>query len=115
MALSATIAPLTVNELKTRLRSFCQNHPIEKLEVFGSVAKETANEDSDIDLLATFTPVIPDGFAYFGFVRQLEDELASLLENKVDLLDRETVVHMRNPIRRNEILNRTKVIYERVS
>jgi len=115
MALVATSTLLTLNEIQTRVRSFCQKHPIEKLEVFGSVAKDMANEESDIDLLATFSPVIPDGFDYFAFVRQLEDELADLLESKVDLLDRETVVHMRNPIRRNEILSRAKVIYERVA
>ena len=113
MALAVTSAPHTLNELQTRLRSFCQNHPIEKLEVFGSVVKGTAHQESDFDLLATFSPGIPDGFAYFGFVRQLEDELADLLESKVDLLDRETVEHTRNPIRRNEILSRAKVIYER--
>jgi predicted nucleotidyltransferase len=51
MALATTFVPLTLNELRTRLRSFCESHPIEKLEVFGSVAKEKANDESDVDLL----------------------------------------------------------------
>jgi predicted nucleotidyltransferase len=106
-------APIAVNELQARLRSFCKNHLIEKLEVFGSVAKETTNEGSDIDLLATFSPGIPQGFAYFTFVQQMEYELADLLGSKVDLLDRESTEHSRNPIRRNEILGCAKVIYER--
>jgi len=112
MALVATSSPLTLNEVQTLVRSFCENHPIEKLEVFGSVAKETANEESDIDLLATFSPDIPTGFAYFGFVQTMKDELAVLLGCDVDLLDRESVEHSRNPIRRNEILGRAKIIYE---
>ena len=112
MALATTSAPLTLNELRTRLRSFCKNHPIEKLEVFGSVAKETTNTESDIDLLATFSPGIPTGFAYFGFVQTMEDELTVLLGHKVDLLDRESIERMRNPIRRNEVLGRAKVVYE---
>jgi len=105
--------PITINELQTRLRSFCQNHSIEKLEVFGSVAKQTASENSDIDLLATFSPGIPTGFAYFDFVQQMEDELTGLLGCDVDLLDRESVERTRNPIRRNEILGRALTIYER--
>ena len=113
MALPVAIARLSLNELQARLRSFCENHLIEKLEVFGSVAKETAREESDIDLLATFSPGIPTGFAYFGFVQTMEDELASLLGGEVDLLDRASVEHSRNPIRRNEILSRAQVIYER--
>jgi predicted nucleotidyltransferase len=113
MAAAITFAPTTLNELQTRLRSFCENHPIEKLEVFGSVAKETANEESDIDLLATFSPDIPTGFAYFGFVQTMEEELADLLGCDVDLLDRESVERTRNPIRRNEILGRAIAIYER--
>jgi predicted nucleotidyltransferase len=113
MVQSAVRAPISVNELQTRLRSFCENQPIEKLELFGSVAKETANSESDIDLLATFSSGIPTGFAYFGFVQQIENDLADLLGCKVDLLDRESVERTRNPIRRNEILGRALVIYER--
>lgn len=105
MSLTTTY-PLTLNELRTRLRSFCDNHPIEKLEVFGSVAKEMANHESDVDLLVTFSPGIPTGFAYFGFLQTMKHELAVLL-------DRESVEQTRNPIRRNEILGRALAIYER--
>jgi len=113
MVHATTAAPIAIDELQTRLRSFCEKHPIRRLEVFGSVAKQVANSESDIDLLATFSAGIPTGFAYFGFVRQLEDELADLLGREVDLLDRESVDCSRNPIRRNEILGRARVIYER--
>jgi predicted nucleotidyltransferase len=38
-------------ELRKRLLSFCQKHPITKLEVFGSVADGTAKPGSDVDLM----------------------------------------------------------------
>lgn len=104
---------MTLSELQTRVRSFCESHPIKKLEVFGSLVKETANRESDVDLLATFSPDVPTGFAYFSFVQTMEAELAGLLGCDVDLLDRESVERMRNPIRRNEILTRALAIYER--
>jgi hypothetical protein len=48
--------PPTVQELRKRLPSFCQKHPIAKLEVFGSVADGTAKLGSDVDLMVTFRP-----------------------------------------------------------
>ena len=48
--------PPTVQELRKRLLSFCQKHPITKLEVFGSVADGTAKPGSDVDLMVTFRP-----------------------------------------------------------
>jgi hypothetical protein len=51
----AVITP-TVQELRKRLLSFCQKHPITKLEVFGSVADGTAKRGSDVDLMGTFRP-----------------------------------------------------------
>jgi predicted nucleotidyltransferase len=115
MVQSIASAPVTVKELQARLKSFCESHPIGRLEVFGSLAKETATPESDIDLLVTFSSDLPKGFAYFSFVQDMEDELARLLGCKVDLLDREPVEHARNPILRREILGRTKLIYERAT
>lgn len=108
-----SVSKLKGGELEARLGAFCRSRPIQKLEIFGSVAKGTANERSDLDLLATFTGEAPKGFAYFSFVQEMENELADLLGCKVDLLDREPVEHARNPILRREILGRAKMIYER--
>src|SRR6202043_2822056 len=46
--------PPTVQELRKKLLSFCQKHPIAKLEVFGSVADGTAKPGRDVDLMVTF-------------------------------------------------------------
>ena len=45
--------PPSLSELRTRLASFCQRHAVQRLEVFGSVARDRAGEDSDVDLLVT--------------------------------------------------------------
>src|SRR5215470_7635827 len=40
-------------ELRSRLRPFCERHPIRRLEVFGSAAFGRTRLDSDVDLLVT--------------------------------------------------------------
>jgi predicted nucleotidyltransferase len=47
--------------------------------VFGSVARGTADEKSDIDILIEFGDPQPQGFAYFGALDQLQRDLGSLL------------------------------------
>jgi predicted nucleotidyltransferase len=47
--------------------------------VFGSVARGTADEKSDLDLLVDLREPKPRGFAYFGLLDGLQEELARLL------------------------------------
>ena len=64
---------------------------VSSLSVFGSVARDEAAEESDVDLLVTFkdTPGI------FGFL-ELKEYLENLLQSHVDLVtrsaDRKSVV-----------------------
>jgi uncharacterized protein len=44
----------STDELRKRLRPFCEKHQIRRLEVFGSVASGKASAGSDVDLLVTF-------------------------------------------------------------
>jgi predicted nucleotidyltransferase len=44
---------LSADELRIRLRAFCEKHRISRLEVFGSVARGQASPGSDVDLLVT--------------------------------------------------------------
>ncbi len=58
-----------------------QRFGVTKLALFGSLARDTAREDSDVDLLVGFSgPATPD--AYFGVQFYLED----LLGRAVDLV-----------------------------
>ena len=44
---------LSPDELRKRLRPFCEKHHIHRLELFGSAASGQASPSSDIDLLVT--------------------------------------------------------------
>jgi len=99
--------PPTVQELRKRLLSFCQKHPISKLEVFGSVADGTAKPGSDVDLMVTFRPGAKVGIEFLDMIFELEE----LLDCSVDLLESESVATMENWIKRKSILSCTKTIY----
>lgn len=51
--------------------------------VFGSVARSTADDRSDVDILVDFREPAPEGFAYFGAIDQLEQDLRRLLAASV--------------------------------
>ncbi|HEY3116669.1 MAG TPA: nucleotidyltransferase domain-containing protein [Chloroflexota bacterium] len=75
--------------IRTRLEAVRAKRPqIERLleacgaanaRVFGSVARGTADERSDVDILVDFREPAPEGFAYFGALDQLEQDLSRLL------------------------------------
>lgn len=58
-----------------------QRFAIEDLAIFGSVARDEARDDSDVDVLVTF-----QGPARFREFMGLQFELESLLETRVDLV-----------------------------
>lgn len=103
---SQTVSP-TIEHLKAVLPEFCRLHGIQRVEVFGSVAKGLETPGSDVDLLVTFRPNVNPGLEFFGF----EVELQALLGMKVDLLTRRSVEASRNPIRRRSILESAREIY----
>jgi len=70
---------------------------VQHLALFGSAARGQLQPDSDIDVLVTLRPnALPD---VFGFVR-LASFLESLLDRKVDLVERDSVIP---PLRRRII------------
>jgi uncharacterized protein len=66
-----------------KLVTLCKRHGIHRLSLFGSVLKETARHDSDVDLLVEFEPGCEPGlFKLAG----IEAELSVLLGGRrVDL------------------------------
>ena len=67
-----------------RLREVCERYGIVRLEVFGSLARGTANVESDIDLLYTLAPGARLGWA----IEDLTAELSAVLGRPVDLVSR---------------------------
>ena len=75
------------------------------MSLFGSVLREDFNEDSDVDVLVSFSLGSP--WTLLDFV-EMQDELETLLGRKVDLVEREAV---KNPYRRKEILRTLELVY----
>jgi len=59
---------------------------IERLSLFGSVARAEADEDSDIDLAAVLTEG-PRGFDYLERKDRIRDRLQEILGRPVDLIE----------------------------
>ena len=67
-----------LNFLKTHKQEFKEKYAVEKIGLFGSYAKNEANENSDIDIIVK----MPSSFdIYYDFKEYLE----ATFEKKVDL------------------------------
>ena len=71
---------LTIEGIKGVCAEVFEEYGVEYAYLFGSYAKGTATETSDVDLLVS---VKPDGLAFFGLVETLREKLCK----KVDVLD----------------------------
>jgi len=96
-----------VSDHLSGIAEVCREYRIQSLDLFGSAATGTFNEEtSDIDLmcdLGDYEPGVADRL--FGFA----DALEALLGRKVDLL---TVPMIRNPYLRQEIEEQRIRLYE---
>jgi predicted nucleotidyltransferase len=90
-----------------RVAAFCRKWGIVELAVFGSILRDDFGPDSDIDFLARFSPSARPGL--FALV-DMQDELAAIVERRVDLLDRAGVERCENFLRRRQILDSAEVI-----
>jgi hypothetical protein len=87
---------------KDELRAFCKKWKVTEFALFGSVTRpEEFRADSDVDVLARFTPDAP--WNLLDWVR-MEDELAQIFGRPVDLVEREVVEQSQNRFRRRSIL-----------
>jgi prevent-host-death family protein len=92
-----------------KLAAFCERHHVKTLYLFGSVLTDAFDADSDID--AMFEPE-GSGPGYFEQMK-MADELEALWGRPVDLVSRRAVESSTNPIRRQSILDRARVVYGR--
>jgi predicted nucleotidyltransferase len=74
------------------LATICLKHHVQRLDLFGSRAKGTARDGSDVDLLVEFEPEHVPGL--LGFLA-LQEELADLLGAEVDLVSSGGLRHAR--------------------
>lgn len=72
--------PLNIDQ--QQLGRLCEANHVRRLAIFGSVARQTARPESDIDLLVEFDErYIPGMFSFVEFERSLSE----LFGRKVDL------------------------------
>ncbi len=84
------------------LREFSRRWHIREIALFGSVLRDDFRPDSDLDIMVTFAPDV-----IWGLLDHLrmEQELAEMLNRKIDLFTRRAVEQSPNRFRRQEILN----------
>ena len=68
-----------INYLTTHKKEFQQKYEIEKIGLFGSYARDEANDDSDIDI---FVQMKPDFFKLVELKEQIENDL----KKRVDVI-----------------------------
>lgn len=75
-----------IQKINSEMPNLREKYQVERLGVFGSVARDESAADSDIDILVEFTT--PVGF--FHFIR-LENYLSEILGKKVDLISKKAL------------------------
>jgi len=91
---------------RKRIKDFCQKWEVTEFALFGSVLRDDFGPDSDVDVMVTLSPEAP--WSLYEWVDMI-DELRTIFGREVDLLER---TGLRNPFRKQEILNNMKVIYD---
>ncbi len=89
MSGSATIQNDIVREIKKQYPYLKSQFGVEKIGIFGSVAKDTATENSDLDLVVELNK--PLGFKFVLLVEYLENVFA----RKVDVLTHAGIKNIR--------------------
>ena len=92
---------------EAHLDAFCRQWKIVKLELFGSMLVDPFRAQ-DVDLLVTFAEDARWGL--FEHER-MQNELAGLLGQRVDLISRRAIEASRNALRRNAILSSAVPVY----
>jgi hypothetical protein len=93
----------TFDEIRDRIGPYINEYGIRKVGVFGSYARQQANESSDIDLLFDFQKT----FGLIGLSR-LKLCLEESLGKHVDILEFSSI----DPLIRDNVLKDTVLIYE---
>jgi predicted nucleotidyltransferase len=99
---------LSADDLRRRLRGFCERHRIRRLEVFGSVVRGRASPTSDVDLLVTLDDSVPLSTAE---LLEMAGEAEELVGAPVDFVLRRSLEQSPNRYAREHILGTAVRIY----
>ena len=87
-----------------QIASFCHEHHIRSLALFGSFVRNAEGPDSDVDVLVDFEPGHVPGFDFF----LIEAKLSRLFGRQVDL----QTTSFLSPEVRDSALSEAVVVYE---
>jgi predicted nucleotidyltransferase/DNA-binding XRE family transcriptional regulator len=91
------------------IAAFCRLHGIREMALFGSAVRTDFGPESDVDVLVTWEPNrTPEDFST---LLDLELELRAIFRRDVDLVDRRTIEKAENRIRRDRILEGSRIVY----
>jgi predicted nucleotidyltransferase len=93
---------IAIDYNKGKLRDFCRRWKVTEFSLFGSVVRDDFGPESDVDVLVTFAANVPWSLASW-LARQRE--LEALFQRRVDLVERDAVLHSDNRFRRRAILS----------
>jgi predicted nucleotidyltransferase len=91
-----------------RIAAYCRKWEIVRLELFGSALRDDFDEQSDVDVLVTFSP---NARVSLFKLSHMENELKTLTGREVDLVERRVVEDSPNWIRRKSILSSAQLVY----
>jgi predicted nucleotidyltransferase len=94
---------------REKIAAFCRKWQIVELSLFGSVLRDDFRPDSDVDVLVTFAPGVQPDLPRF---LDMKEELESLYGRRVDVFTRRTIERSQNPLRRRDILESARKVYE---
>jgi predicted nucleotidyltransferase len=99
-----------IADKRPALAALCRRFGVERLELFGSAARDADFDParSDVDFLVTYAPHAGDNLAA---LMDLKEALEALLDRPVDLVERKSVEASRNFIRRRQILEEAEAVY----
>ncbi|TMA98386.1 MAG: hypothetical protein E6J74_01275 [Deltaproteobacteria bacterium] len=99
---------LSSDDLRRRLRPFCEKHHIRRLEIFGSAARGQTNPGSDVDLLVTFHESAPVSTAD---LLEMAGEAEELIGRPVDFVLRPSLEKSPNRFASEHILATAVCLY----
>src|SRR5262245_24445290 len=100
--------PVSIAELRTKLRPFCEKHRISRLEVFGSIAHGNYTASSDVDLLVTLDESQRVSTAD---LLEMAGEAEELIGRPIDFVLRRSLETSPNRLARENILASAVSIY----
>lgn len=90
---------------RKEIAAFCKRWQVVEFSLFGSVLRDDFRQDSDVDVLVTFSEGAQ--ISLFDLV-QMKLELEEIFHRPVDVIEKDA---LENPFRKREILRTAQVIY----